>query len=384
METATLIISHYGIGGSLLYLQELASALEKKGYPVIFYLPKNTELGIKNNSPHKYILKEPSTAPAFLKLKLLKYLFHLSKYFYNAYAVKPEENIKLAHLLFPFYLTDLITILRLKRKGIKVILTVHEIFPHKPFFGEKIDKKIIKKMYELSDLLLVHTDSLKKEMLELFSVSTEKVRVIAHGYFECPKSPVDTLTLKKKYHVPLDKKSLLFFGTIRENKGLDILLDAEKDLRDDFFLLIMGQIAGVSETPAKYYKEIIRKNDLVSSVYWLDKYISADEAAEIFKIADAIILPYKRSFHAQSGVLNLAIGYEKPCVVSDVGGIGETVRHYDLGVVVRPEDVQDLTSGIRTLFKGKQDFGFVRYKKENNWENVCDKLIGVYEELLSH
>ena len=191
METKILIISHYGIGGSLLYLQELASALEKKGYPVIFCIPKNTRLTIKNDSSHKYILKEPSTAPAFLKPKLLKYLFHISKYFYNTYAVKPEENIKLAHLLFPFYLTDLITIHRLKRKGIKVILTVHEIFPHKPFLGGKIDKIIIKKMYELSDLLLVHTDSLKKEMLELFSVSPEKVRVVEHGYFEYPQSLAD-------------------------------------------------------------------------------------------------------------------------------------------------------------------------------------------------
>lgn len=383
MAAATLIISHYGIGGSLLYLQELASALEKKGYPVIFCLPKNTELGTKNNSPHKYILKEPSTAPAFLKPKLLKYLLHLSKYFYNACAVKPEENIKLAHLLFPFYLTDLITILRLKRKGIKVILTVHEIFPHKPFLGGKIDKKILKKMYKLSDLLLVHTDSLKKEMLELFSVSTEKVRVIPHGYFECPKSPADTLTLKKKYHVSLNKKILLFFGTIRENKGLDILLYAEKDLRDSFFIFIAGQIAGASETPAEYYKKIIRKNDLMSSVCWLEKYISADEAAEIFKISDVIVLPYKKSFHAQSGVLNLAIGYEKPCIVSDVGGIGEIVRYYDIGEVVRPEDVQDLTRGIRALFKGNRDFGFVRCKEENRWGKVCDKLVGVYEELLS-
>ncbi len=133
METTTLLISHYGIGGALLYLQELAGALEKKGYPVIFCLPRNTDIGIKNTSVCKYILKEPSAAPALLKPKLLKYLFHLSKYLYNAFAVNPEKNIKVTHLLFPFYLTDLITILRLKRRGIKVILTVHEIFPHKPF-----------------------------------------------------------------------------------------------------------------------------------------------------------------------------------------------------------------------------------------------------------
>jgi glycosyltransferase involved in cell wall biosynthesis len=126
---------------------------------------------------------------------------------------------------------------------------------------------------------------------------------------------------------------------------------------------------------------MIRKNDLSDAVYWVKKYITNEEAAEVFKVADALILPYKKSFHAQSGVLNLAINYEKPCVVSDVGGIGETIREYNLGVVVKPENIQDLQRGIRALFADKKKFSFDKYKEENSWKKVCDKLITVYEEL---
>ena len=118
-------------------------------------------------------------------------------------------------------------------------------------------------------------------------------------------------------------------------------------------------------------------------VLWINRYIADEEIPEIFAVSDAIVLPYRETFHAQSGVLNLAIGYEKPCVVSDVGGIGETVREYNLGMVVKPEDVEDLKKGIQALFEEHKHYGFDRYKKENNWDSACDKLIKVYEELLS-
>jgi len=330
-----------------------------------------------------YILKNPSTHPVFLKTRILKYIYHLSKYLYNSLKVNPEGDFIVAHLLFPFYLTDLLTIRRLRKKKCKVVLTVHEVFPHKPFLGGKIDLKIIKRLYENADLLLVHSDILKNELLDLFSLNPEKVRVISHGYFDLPQSPVDVITLKKKYRVPSDKKILLFFGTIRENKGLDILLDVMKDAKKDFFLLIAGQIAGMSEPSADHYKNIIRTNNINGSVYWVERYITEEESAEVFKIADAVVLPYRKSFHAQSGVLNLAIGYEKPCVVSDVGGIGETVRYYDLGIVVKPENIEDLQRGIIRVFEDNIKFGFDKYKNDSNWDRVCDKLISTYEELMN-
>ncbi len=273
-------------------------------------------------------------------------------------------------------------ICRLKRRGIKVILTVHEILPHKSFFGGHIDKKIINKMYDIADKLLVHTPSLKKEVVELFYQPSEKIEVIHHPYFNLPKSSIDRTTLKIKYKLPEDKKIILFFGTIRENKGLEILLDAMKHLKSEYFLLITGERGGVSEKPAGYYKELIIKNDLVNAVKWVEKYITNEEAANVFKVVDAVILPYKKSFHAQSGVLNLAINYEKPCVVSDVGGIGETVRRYELGIVVEPENVDALKHGIKTLFEEKKEFNFEKYKRENSWENYCEKLITVYKNIL--
>ncbi len=75
MEPTTLIISHYSIGGSFLYLKELAQALIKINYPVIFCLPKNTGIEIKDPISFRFLLKDPSTPPPFIKKKFLNIPF---------------------------------------------------------------------------------------------------------------------------------------------------------------------------------------------------------------------------------------------------------------------------------------------------------------------
>ncbi len=383
-ETSAVIVSNYGVGGSCLYLRQLAAAMKRSGFPVTFYVPDGTDMGDLGSTCCRYMLAEPSTHPSFLRLKLLKYTYHLAKYFYNALVVRPGGAVKVVHLLFPFYLTDLLLLNRLKRQGKKVVLTVHEVFPHRPFLGGKADRSLIREVYGKADILLAHTQSLKKELVETFSLDPGKIYVVPHGCFDIPPSPVESSTLKKKYGVPPDRKVLLFFGNIRENKGLDILLEAMKGMKGEYFLLVTGETAGASEMSPGHYRSMMERYGLVGSVLWIEKYISDSEAAEFFKIADAVVLPYKRSFHAQSGVLNLAAGFGRPCVVSDVGGLGELVREYALGVVVEPEDADALGKGIADLFGniGSTEYGFQKFRHENSWDSAAEKYIEIYRMLL--
>jgi glycosyltransferase involved in cell wall biosynthesis len=381
IKASTAIITQYGTGGSLLYLKELVRAMKDRGYAVLFYLPVKTDVGIEDDPLFRFDLKEPSIPPALIKVKVFKYLFHLSKYLYNSFTISPDDDIEVAHLLFPYYLTDLISVTRLKKKGMKVVLTVHEVYPHNPLLGGRIDRVLAAKMYEKADMLLVHSNSLKEELMSIFTVSPRKIHVVPHGYFSIPQSLANEDELRRRYGLPTDRKVLLFFGTIRENKGLDVLLNAMKMMRDDYLLLIAGCVSDASELPAGHYRRIIRDSNIGGSVRWIDRFIDEEEIADVFKVADAVILPYKKSFHAQSGVLNTAIGFEKPAVVSDVGGMGETVRDYRIGVVVRPEDAGALREGVSALFKDRQEFGFERYKRENSWHVVADKLVSIYNGL---
>jgi glycosyltransferase involved in cell wall biosynthesis len=382
MQPKTLLISHYGSGTPLLYLQELINAFERKRYPVTFYLPKNTCLSVRNESSCRYVLTDALAAPPFMKVKVLKYPFHMMKYIYNAFAVTPEKEIKAAHLLNPFYLTDNLIISRLKRNNIKVILTVHEVYPHKHFLGGAIDRWMAKKLYNMADVLVVHTESLKRELEKLLPAAEDKIHVVPHGYFEYPRSNRNKEDIKRELGIPLNKIVLLAFGSVRDYKGIDILLEALKGLEKNYMLLVAGESAGVSEKSPDYYKRFIEESGIQDRVLWINRYISEEDIPEIFAVSDAIVLPYRKTFHAQSGVLNLAIGYERPCVVSDVGGLGETVREYNLGIVVEPENVEDLRRGIHNVFENMNTFDFSRYKNENSWGQACNKLIKVYEELL--
>lgn len=385
MKVYTAIVSNYGSGGSLLYLQQFIDALQRKNYPAICYLPSNARLRVKENGLYRHIFKDPATSPPWLKVRAIKYFYHLIKYFSNALILKPEKQLRIVHLLFPFYLTDWIMVHRLKKRGIKVVLTVHNVFDHYLYLGGKIDKILHKKLYKNADLLFVHSDSLRNELIDFCPMDHRKIRVVPHGYFEMPESSIDVITLKRKYSVPIDKKILLFFGSIRNNKGLDILLSAFQELKHEFFLFIVGDAVGVNHLSGKYYENIIANKGLADSICWIMRHIPDDEIPDVFRIADAVILPYKKSFHAQSGILQLAVYYEKPCVVSDVGAIGTSVKEYDLGEVVRPEDPVALEKGVISLFvkvNSNRNFDFKKYKKDNSWNKTADKAISAYKEII--
>jgi glycosyltransferase involved in cell wall biosynthesis len=383
LEPTTALITNYSTGGSFLYLRKLTDAFQRKMFPLVTYLPGSAKSCMSDAPWCRFILKEPATCPSFLRPKFIKYMYHLSKYIYNVVAFDPSRHTRVAHLLFPFYLTDWMTIMRLKQKGIRVVVTIHEVFPHKPFLGGKMDRLLIKKMCDGADVLTVHTDSLKNMLTEFYAIDSEKILVVPHGYFEYPEASVEKELLKEKYHIPLDKRILLFFGTIRGNKGLDVLLGTVNNLYDHFFLVVAGTSALASEPSNKIYEKIIRKYNLNSKLLWIDRVILDREIPDLFKAADAVILPYKNTFHAQSGILNLAIGYEKPLVVTNVGGVGEIVRKYNLGIVVEPENSSALKNGIIQLFESQHNpYGFKRYKEENSWDRIAVEYIRIYEGLL--
>ena len=385
MKVYTAIVSSYGSGGSLLYLRQFIDALQRKDYPAICYLPRNARLSVKNNRLYRHILKDPSSSPPWLKVKAIKYFYHLIKYFSNALILKPEKQLRIVHLLFPFYLTDWIMVHRLKKRGIKVVLTVHNVFDHYLYLRGKIDKILHKKLYKNADLLFVHSDSLRNELIDFCPMDHRKIKVVPHGYFEMPESSIDVITLKRKYSVPLDKKILLFFGSMRNNKGLDILLSAFQELKHEFFLFIVGDAVGVNHLSRKYYENIIVNRGLIESICWIKRHIQDDEIPNVFRIPDAVILPYKKSFHAQSGILQLAVYYEKPCVVSDVGAIAASVRDYNLGEVVGAEDPIALKKGIMSIFNkvdSNFNFDFKKYKEDNNWDKTADKVISAYKEII--
>jgi glycosyltransferase involved in cell wall biosynthesis len=136
----------------------------------------------------------------------------------------------------------------------------------------------------------------------------------------------------KKLNLSGDNHYLLFFGFIRAYKGLDLLLEAfaDKRLRNKKLKLIVAGEFYESDAP---YKEIITKNDIGSDVILHDRFIKEDEVSLFFSAADLVVQPYRSA--TQSGVTQIAYHFNKPMIITDVGGLAEFVPHEKVGYVVQ-------------------------------------------------
>lgn len=179
-------------------------------------------------------------------------------------------------------------------------------------------------------------------------------------------------------HLGLDANAdyLLFFGLIREYKGLDILLEAwERLRRDGRKLLVAGEFY---DDRARYDALFERLGD---SVVLHDSFIADEEVKYYFSVADALVLPYRTA--TQSGVTQIAYNFLTPMVVTNVGGLPEIVPHDKVGYVTLPT-VEGVVDAVEQLYKDDNLARFchnlVDERKRFSWPAMCDKILEVYEQ----
>ena len=173
---------------------------------------------------------------------------------------------------------------------------------------------------ETAERVVVHSHRAVEQLVEL-GLGRERIARIPHPVFEGEELP------------PPEGRTLLFFGLIRDYKGLDVLLEALPQIRDARLV-----VAGDPLDP-------VEPVDLDGARGVAARLRPAAEVRELMKQAAAVVLPYRRL--DSSGVLATAIGYRRPVVVTDVGSLGEIVREFGAGEVVPPGDAEALAQALR-------------------------------------
>ncbi|MDZ7623148.1 MAG: glycosyltransferase [Ignavibacteriaceae bacterium] len=143
----------------------------------------------------------------------------------------------------------------------------------------------------------------------------------------------DIKKLKREFGFEEDSLVLLFFGYVRKYKGLDILIEAFPKILSDnpnARLLIVGEFY---DDPKEYF-ELIKKLKIEDKVKVINQFVPNEDVAKYYQAADIVILPYRSA--TQSGILNVAYGFYKPVIVTDVGGLAEFVDEGKTGFVVKP------------------------------------------------
>src|SRR5439155_19290534 len=194
-------------------------------------------------------------------------------------------------------------------------------------------RRLLRQLYRTCERLLVHTDATRDGLLHEFGVAPDRVVKVPFGNYG---HMVPELSSKADSALETDETPVvLFFGEIRVNKGLDVLIDAAAMLRDQgvrFRVLVAGQ-PGV---PVNEYREQVKRLGLDNVVEFRVGYIEEDRVAAIFGAAAVVALPYTAIDHSAVAVTATTLG--RALVASELAGLAELVRAAENGLLVPPSN----------------------------------------------
>jgi len=169
------------------------------------------------------------------------------------------------------------------------------------------------------------------------------------------------------------KKTLLFFGLIREYKGLDILLEAFRELPEDYQLVVAGEPYGSFDK----YQTIIDSLPGKDRVFVFPDYIRDSQVKQFFSVADVAVLPYRSA--TQSGISSIAYHFDVPMVVTDVGGLKGTIGARGTGIVAPEPSPEAIRAEILRFFRDTavrqgclEAIG--KEKERLGWDVFCQNL----------
>ncbi len=260
-----------------------------------------------------------------------------------------------------------------KKKGCKVISILDNVLPHE---RNILDKPLTKWFLNQNSGFIAMSESVKQDLIDLYPNANYITK--AHPLFNHFGNKKDSIEAKKTLGLDLDKKTLLFFGLIRDYKGLDLLIEAMNQLDDSYQLVIAGESYGSFDK----YREQINRNKNIKNIKVFNTYISDAEVPLFFSAADVCVLPYKSA--TQSGISSIAYHFEVPLIITDTGGLKEVVENAGTGLVCASIDANAITNSIKQFYtedSSKFIKGIQQQKEELSWRNFANALIEFAKKL---
>ncbi|NBU46722.1 MAG: glycosyltransferase [Flavobacteriales bacterium] len=228
------------------------------------------------------------------------------------------------------------------------------------------------------DLFIALSAKVEQDIIQ----ANPKARVLhlPHPSYDHFHNPIETSNARKLLNIHKEKHTLLFFGIIREYKGLDILIRAFSSLPSTFQLVIAGEVYGNDEE----YKFLISQSKN-QQIFLFNEFISDEKVHLFFSSADLCVLPYRSG--TQSGVKAIADRMLVPCLISNVGGIAEKIDNDKDGFVLEELNPGALTNRINELFEGnsmqkiKETLRLKKNKVESSWHFFEEKMKEKIEEI---
>ena len=286
-----------------------------------------------------------------------------------------KPDIIVVRYWIPFMGPALGTILRQvkKNKHTKVICIADNVIPHEHRPG---DKTFTRYFLKTCDAFITMS---QKVLDDLRKFDAQKPAILVqHPLYDNFGSPVSKDIARRHIGLNTDDKIILFFGFIRHYKGLDLLLKAMADSRiqqQNIKLLIAGEFY----EDEKMYQQIVKENHLQDAIILKNNFIADNEVKYYIGAADCVVQPYRNA--TQSGVTPLAYHFEKPMIVTNVGGLPTLVPHRQVGLVCEPNPSSIAGAIIEFYALGENYFiPHLRSEKQKySWDNLVTAILKMSE-----
>jgi len=260
----------------------------------------------------------------------------------------------------------------IRKKGIKVVAIVDNIIPHEHKPGDRVLSK-----YFVNSVDYFVTMS-KSVLTDLNTFDNKKPKLLTvHPLYDNFGKIIPKEEALKKLNLSNEFNYILFFGFIREYKGLDLLLQAFADERLRKFplkLLVVGEFYIDSAPYLKMIEELGIKNDVIMH----SEFVPNTEVVNYFCASSLVVQPYKDA--TQSGITQIAYHFEKPIITTNVGGLSEIVTDKRDGYVVEPDSKQ-IADAIFTYFDKKLEIEFTENVKEDKKRFSWDKMLSAIDKV---
>ena len=364
-------------GGNALYVSHLYDVLKEKfGVEIINYkllYPKILFPGTSQEDKSSVKIKEVPSRRIINSINPISWI--------KAAKIIKKENANLVVFDWwnPFFGPCHYTISSFLKKQYKdkILFITENVISHEKRF---IDKLLTKIGLKNADTFLVLSSSVENTVK--YYSGEKKIYKSALPIYDCYQfeNEIDNNKTKKELGFKVDDKVILFFGYIRKYKGLLNLIEALPDIlqtHPNSKLLVVGEFY---DSPDEYIGKIKELN-LNDNVIIVNEFVPNEEVGKYFSVSDVVVLPYKSG--TQSGVLNIAYGFHKPVVVTRVGSLPDDVEEEKTGIVVEPNNKNELVNGINRFFELSNSVNFGENIKNKINSQEFSKVTSVFEKIIS-
>lgn len=290
------------------------------------------------------------------------------------YIRKTAPDVLLMKYWMTFFAPSLGTIAKRMNKETKRICILDNLIPHeKRFFDGILNRFYLRH----TDGYVVMSNSVLNDLLKM-KPDAQYLR-IDHPLYDHFGAKLNREESLKQLGLDPNKKYALFFGFIRDYKGLDLLIQAMNSVDENVELIVAGEVYGSFEK----YQQLITDGGQEKRIHLFNKYIGDEKVPVFFSAADVCVLPYKSA--TQSGITSISYHFDLPIIATDVGGLKETIEHMETGLIVNLPEQTAIANSINQYFKEGLNELFApkieAYKKKHSWSNFKEELIQFAQNL---